>query len=130
MGNKIKVGILTFGDGRDFLQKDTNPVNEKFLNEIKSKLESDGFEVIAGEEVIWKNELAVKNGKKSLSLFEDNKIYLLKTFLDNNYYIAAIRNEQNSTIYLPELSSNVDVQTNEETIHFFFQFPLKISSHF
>lgn len=64
MGNKIKVGILTFGDGRDFLQAPLKSVNEKFMLELKNKLESDGFEVIPGDEVIWQNDLAVKNGKK------------------------------------------------------------------
>jgi len=64
MTKKIKVGILTFGDGRDFLQKPLTPVNEKFLNELRSVLEKDGFEVVVGDEVIWRNDLAVKNGKK------------------------------------------------------------------
>ena len=64
MGNKIKVGILTFGDGRDFLLEPLKPVNEKFLNELKDKLEKENFEVVAGDEVIWKNELAAENGKK------------------------------------------------------------------
>ncbi len=64
MGRKIKVGILTFGDGRDFLYEPLTPVNEKFLNEIKTRLEKDGFEVVTGSEVVWKNELAVKNGRK------------------------------------------------------------------
>ena len=35
MPRKIKVGILTFGDGREFLQKPLTPVNEKFLDEAK-----------------------------------------------------------------------------------------------
>ncbi len=64
MGKKIKVGILTFGDGRDFLQKPLTPVNNKFLKELKARLQLAGFEVITGDEVIWKNELAVKNGRK------------------------------------------------------------------
>lgn len=61
---KIKVGILTFGDGRDFLKEPLEPVNQKFLNELKGALEKDGFEVVCGDEVIWRNDLAVKNGRK------------------------------------------------------------------
>ena len=67
MNNKIKVGILTFGDGRNFLKKSLTAVNEKFTKEIKTKLEKDGFEVIIGDEVIWRNDLAVKYGKKMTS---------------------------------------------------------------
>jgi len=64
MARKIKVGILTFGDGRDFLKEPLTPVNEKFLKEIKTRLEKDGFEVITGDEVIWQNEIAAKGGRK------------------------------------------------------------------
>lgn len=61
---KPKVGILTFGDGRDFLSEPLRPVNEKFTNMLKSRLEGDGFEVVVGDEVIWQNALAEKNGRK------------------------------------------------------------------
>lgn len=67
MSEKIRIGILTFGDGRDFLQEPLTPVNERFLDELRCALERDGFEVIVGDEVIWKNDLAVKNGKKMLA---------------------------------------------------------------
>lgn len=64
MRKKIKVGILTFGDGREFLQKPLTAVNERFLKELKRRLKGDGFEVVTGDEVIWRNDLAVKNGRK------------------------------------------------------------------
>lgn len=64
MAQKIKVGVLTFGDGRDFLQKPLTPVNEKFLAEIKNRLEKDGFEVVAGKEVVWQNEIAAREGRR------------------------------------------------------------------
>jgi len=35
MPRKIKVGILTFGDGREFLQKPLTFENENFLSEAK-----------------------------------------------------------------------------------------------
>ncbi len=59
----IKVGLLDFGDGRSFLQKPLAPVNEEFRNRLVSALEEDGFEVIQGDEVIWQNEIAVRNGR-------------------------------------------------------------------
>jgi L-fucose isomerase len=63
MQRKIKVGVLTFGDGREFLKKDLEPVNARFQKKVKERLERDGFDVVAGEEVIWTNPLAVKYGK-------------------------------------------------------------------
>ncbi|MBN1836815.1 MAG: L-fucose/L-arabinose isomerase family protein [Spirochaetales bacterium] len=60
---KFKIGVLTFGDGREFLKRDLEPVNAKFQQKVKSHLEADGFEVAAANEVIWNNRLAVKYGK-------------------------------------------------------------------
>jgi len=62
--NKIKVGILTFGDGRDFLSEPLRPVNEQFTAALKTRLQRDGFEVVTGDEVIWQNGLAEKAGRK------------------------------------------------------------------
>ena len=59
----IKVGILDFGDGRSFLQKPLAPVNEEFCSRLVKALEEDGFEVVQGDEVIWQNEIAVRNGR-------------------------------------------------------------------
>ena len=64
MKSGIRVGILTFGDGRDFLQKPLEAVNERFLRELAERLERDGFEVVTGDEVIWRNDLAARNGRK------------------------------------------------------------------
>lgn len=63
MAQNIKIGVLTFGDGRSFLAQDLFPMNSAFQRKVKEKLESDGFEVIAPEETICTNELAVKYGK-------------------------------------------------------------------
>ena len=62
MKRKIKVGILTFGDGRDFLQKPLSPVNEKFLGELKNRLVREGFDVITGDEVIWRGQDNLQEG--------------------------------------------------------------------
>ena len=75
MQRKIKVGILTFGDGREFLKKDLEPINVKFQKKLKDALEHDGFEVVAGEEVIWNNPLAVKYGKMMQSASVDCVIF-------------------------------------------------------
>jgi L-fucose/D-arabinose isomerase len=60
----IKVGLLDFGDGRSFLQEPLAPVNRQFHEAIARRLEADGFEVVHGDEVIWQNHIAVRNGRR------------------------------------------------------------------
>lgn len=57
---KTKVGILTFSDGRDFLQKPLTEVNNRFMQALKKTLEKAGYEVVTGREVIWSNRIAVE----------------------------------------------------------------------
>ncbi len=61
--NPIKVGILDFGDGRSFLQKQLDPVNTELRGRLVRALEEEGFEVVQGNEVICQNEIAVRNGR-------------------------------------------------------------------
>jgi L-fucose isomerase len=61
---RIRVGILDFGDGRAFLQEPLAPVNRQFANALAARLEQDGFEVVAGDSVIWQNDIAVRNGRR------------------------------------------------------------------
>lgn len=60
----IRVGILTFGDGRSFLQEPLREVNQRFLGQLSERLTADGFEVVTGSEVIWRNDIAVREGRR------------------------------------------------------------------
>jgi L-fucose isomerase len=60
----IRVGVLDFGDGRSFLQAPLEPVNRQFRDALIQRLETDGFEVVAGDGVIWQNDIAVRNGRR------------------------------------------------------------------
>jgi L-fucose isomerase len=60
----IRVGLLDFGDGRSFLQKPLEPVNREFRDKLAARLTADGFDVVAGDEVIWQNDIAVRNGRR------------------------------------------------------------------
>lgn len=60
----IKVGVLDFGDGRDYLQASLDPVNRRFREALVARLEADGFEVVQGDTVIWQNDIAVRNGRR------------------------------------------------------------------
>lgn len=60
----IRVGLLDFGDGRSFLQQPLEPVNRQFREKLAARLSADEFEVVLGDEVIWQNEIAVRNGRR------------------------------------------------------------------
>ncbi|MGI8907792.1 MAG: L-fucose/L-arabinose isomerase family protein [Candidatus Sumerlaeaceae bacterium] len=60
----IRVGLLTFGDGRAFLQEPLREVNERFLKTLKARLENDGFEVVPGSEIVWQNDIAVREARR------------------------------------------------------------------
>ena len=64
---KVKIGVLDFGDGRSFLQEPLAPVNRQFRDALVARLERDGFEVVTGDEVIWQNDIAVRNGRRMLA---------------------------------------------------------------
>lgn len=61
---KIRVGVLDFGDGRHFLQTPLEPINRQFREQLVRRLEAGGFDVVPGDDVIWQNEIAVRNGRK------------------------------------------------------------------
>lgn len=62
---KIKIGILTFSDGRKYLHEEFIESNIKYQNILKKALESAGeIEVVAGEEIIWCNKVAVREGER------------------------------------------------------------------
>ncbi len=64
MQNRCKIGILTFGDGRDFLKADLSEVNARFTRALQDRFVKDGFEVVTEPEVIWTNEIAVRAGRR------------------------------------------------------------------
>ena len=61
---KICVGVLDFGDGRHFLQTPLEPVNRQFRQQLVRRLASAGFDVVANDEVIWQNDIAVRAGRR------------------------------------------------------------------
>lgn len=58
-----KVGILTFSDGRDFVNRDLVELNESFQNRLRTCLEGNGHEVVAGQ-IVWTTELAASEAKR------------------------------------------------------------------
>lgn len=60
----VTVGILTFSDGRAFIAEQVEEMNRGFQDRLKRRLEEDGHHVIAGEEIIWTNEGAVREARR------------------------------------------------------------------
>jgi len=61
---KIKVGILTFSDGRKYIHDSLVELNQAYQNRLADALQSTGFiEVVPGREIIWTPEGARNEGR-------------------------------------------------------------------
>ena len=69
------VGILTFSDGRAFVAEQVEEMNRGFQDRLKNRLEADGHRVVAGEEIVWTNEGAVREAKRLRALGCDCTIF-------------------------------------------------------
>ena len=72
---KVRVGVLDFGDGRHYLQSPLEPVNREFREQLVRRLEAAGFEVVVGDDVIWQNEIAVRNGRRMAAAGVDAVVF-------------------------------------------------------
>ena len=71
----LRIGLLDFGDGRDFLSQPLAPVQRQFRDALAGKLRADGHEVVLGDDVIWRNDIAVRNGKAMAAADVDALIF-------------------------------------------------------
>lgn len=66
---KIKVGILTFSDGRESVHQEVKPINQEFQHRLVEMLRNTGEIVpIPGEEIVWTAELAQTEAKRLTDL--------------------------------------------------------------
>lgn len=61
---KTKVGILTFSDGRDYIHRNLEPLNRRYQRRLATALEKVGVEVVQGEEIVWNNVTANREGRR------------------------------------------------------------------
>src|SRR5512137_1709407 len=62
---KVKVGILTFSDGRKYIHETLVELNQGYQDRLTKALEATGqVEVVAGEEIIWTPEGAQREGRR------------------------------------------------------------------
>jgi len=64
---KIKVGILTFSDGRKYLHEALLETNNRYQNGLAAALNSTRhIEVVQGKEIVWNQQVAQKEGRRLL----------------------------------------------------------------
>lgn len=61
---KIKVGVLTFSDGRDYIHKSLEPLNRRYQQGLATALEAAGVEVVQGEAIIGNQRVAQAEGRR------------------------------------------------------------------
>ena len=60
----VKVGVLTVSDGRDYIHEDLLPVTRRYQEQIVAALQKEGFEVVAGNEIVWNAESARRESRR------------------------------------------------------------------
>jgi L-fucose isomerase len=60
----IKVGILTFSDGRDYIHRSLEALNWRYQQKLARALEAAGLEVVQAEAIVWNNETATAEGRR------------------------------------------------------------------
>ncbi len=70
-----RVGVLTFSDGRPFVAQQVEGVNQEFQDRLQRRLETEGYAVVTGEEIITTNTQAVDAAKRLAALGCDCTIF-------------------------------------------------------
>ena len=62
---KIKVGILTFSDGRDYIHEELLETNRRYQASLARALRETGrVDVVEGREIIWNQRVAQQEGRR------------------------------------------------------------------
>lgn len=88
----MRIGILSFSDGRERVHRDLKPEINKSLESLISFLQTkNGFDIIKGSEIIYTPELARKEAKKILSKGIDSLIFNIPVFAFPNFALISAR---------------------------------------
>jgi L-fucose isomerase len=62
---KVKVGILTFSDGRKYIHESLLATNLRYQKQLASTLQATGIvEVVEGQQIIWNSQIAQTEGRR------------------------------------------------------------------
>jgi len=82
---KVKVGILTFSDGRKYIHETLVNLNQEYQSRLAAALEATGeVEAIQGQEIIWTPEIAKRESQRLRDMGAEMTIF--------NYAIWAFPN--------------------------------------
>jgi len=87
----IKVGLLSFSDGRERVHRDLIPEIEKNSTKITQFLEQKGIQVVKGERIIYKPVLAREETQKLAAENIDAIIFNIPVFAFPNFPVIAAR---------------------------------------
>lgn len=71
----MKVGVMTFSDGRSYVHEDLLPVNRRYQDQVVRALRQKGLDVVAAEEIIWTPELARREARRLAAAGVDLTIF-------------------------------------------------------
>jgi len=102
---KIKIGILAFSDGREYVHKQLKSINQRFLKMTADVLRNTGeIEPVIGEEIIWTPQPAKAQAKKILDQNIDGTIFNFLTWSFPNFAIIAAQNGKSPHLMLSNLN--------------------------
>src|ERR1700730_14304401 len=101
-----KIGLLTFSDGRPFVAQQIDEFNRNAQGRLKHRLESDGYQVVTGVEIICTNEQAVREAKRLAAAGCDCTIFNFAVWVFPNLPALASRFAPGPLL----LFSNIDPQ--------------------
>jgi L-fucose isomerase len=98
------VGLLSFSDGRRFAHETVRGEILSTEQAMRNALEESGHVVVAGEEPVWSNELAVREGRRLNAAAPDCVVFNFSAWAFPNFTMLAARETSSPLI----LMSNLD----------------------
>jgi len=102
---KIRIGILAFSDGREYVYKQLKPINQRFLKTTVDALRNTGeIEPIMGDEIIWTSQLARAQAEKVSVQNIDGTIFNFSTWSFPNLAVIAAQSGKGPHLMLSNLN--------------------------
>lgn len=101
-----RVGLLTLSDGREAVHRDLHDFTLGVEGEIAARLRAAGHEVIRGEEVVWSNDLAVREAERLADHRPDLTVFNIPVWAFPHFTMMAARLTPGPLV----LFSNLDPQ--------------------
>jgi L-fucose isomerase len=84
-----RIGLLTMSDGRDAVHRDIEEHARGVEDRLAALLESDGLEVVRGEQIVWTNEGAVREARRVADARPDLTIFSIPVWAFPHFTMLA-----------------------------------------